>query len=162
MKLGIISDTHNEFARTALALENLLTRNVDHIIHCGDISSVEILELFKNTNFWFTFGNHDSDNVAIMREWAANNKLAKCLEWGDAVAMHRKIIGVCHGHMYSDKQRVLTAKPDYLFHGHSHTFTDVRKNNVRFINPGALHRSDAFTVAILELNNDDLQKIVVE
>jgi uncharacterized protein len=73
------------------------------------------------------------------------------------VELAGKRVGVVHGHLTTDVRRVLGAQPDYLLSGHSHSTSDSKAGPVRRINPGALHRADVFTVAILELGADSLR-----
>ena len=43
MKIGIISDTHNDLEGTKHACEIFKSKNVDFIIHAGDLSSPRII-----------------------------------------------------------------------------------------------------------------------
>ena len=53
------------------------------------------------------------------------------------------------------KRRVLAEqKHDYLLQGHTHVRQDVRVGRTRVINPGALHRANPKTVALLNTSND--------
>jgi predicted phosphodiesterase len=63
--------------------------------------------------------------------------------------------------MTVDVRRVLAERPDYLLSGHSHAPSDVQDGAVRRINPGALHRADEFTVAILDLASGELKRLCV-
>jgi predicted phosphodiesterase len=45
--------------------------------------------------------------------------------------------------------------------GHAHFPSDQFVGSVRRINPGALHRADEFTVAVLELGSGELQLLRV-
>ena len=73
------------------------------------------------------------------------------------MAYRRRAVGVAHGHMSIDIRRVLASSPDYLLFGHAHMATDRRDGSVRRINPGALHRADSFTVALLDLEADEVR-----
>ena len=57
MIIGIVSDTHGhvEFARPAMRM--LESCQVELVIHCGDIGSPEIVELFAPWPAHFVFGN---------------------------------------------------------------------------------------------------------
>jgi hypothetical protein len=56
-----------------------------------------------------------------------------------------------------DIRRVLNAHPDYLLFGHLHFPLDRCDGGIRRINPGALYRADGYTVAVLDLESDELQ-----
>ena len=57
----------------------------------------------------------------------------------------------------SDLRPLMESQPQYLFSGHSHIRGDWLEGPTRRINPGALHRAEEFTVALLDLNTTDLQ-----
>jgi predicted phosphodiesterase len=63
--------------------------------------------------------------------------------------------------MGTDVRRLLVARPDYLLSGHSHYPADRRDGPTRRINPGALHRADEYTVALLGLESDELRFLTV-
>jgi hypothetical protein len=63
--------------------------------------------------------------------------------------------------MTTDVRRVLAERPEVLLSGHSHSPSDGVVGEVRRINPGALHRADAFTVAVLDLTTGELRVLRV-
>jgi uncharacterized protein len=63
--------------------------------------------------------------------------------------------------MTIDVRRVLAAHPDYFLSGHSHFPSEQLVGSVRRIDPGALHRANEFTVAMLELGSGDLKVLHV-
>ena len=72
-----------------------------------------------------------------------------------------RLIAVAHGHMSYDIRRALALRPHYLLSGHSHIASDRRDGLVRRINPGALHEADRLTVALLDLQGDELRFLTV-
>jgi predicted phosphodiesterase len=46
-------------------------------------------------------------------------------------------------------------------HGHTHERRDERRGGTRIVNPGALHRAPAFTVAVLVPSEDRLDFLEV-
>jgi len=64
--------------------------------------------------------------------------------------------------MTTDLRKVLKDQPNYVLSGHSHLACDQMVQGVRRINPGALHRADAYTVAVLDLQSDALRFLEVE
>jgi putative phosphoesterase len=159
MRLGIISDTHDRLERTVRAVEMLTAAGAEALIHCGDLLSPDIVDACGVLPFYFVFGNNEDDWPALRR--ASKEVKATCLEWGGEVTLAGKRIAVTHGHLQSDVRRLLAAKPDYFLYGHSHIRADRREAGIRRINPGALHRADEYTVAVLDLESDKLQFIEV-
>src|SRR4051812_22773529 len=119
MRLGILSDTHDELARTQLAIHMLRDVGAEALIHCGDLASPPIVEALAVLPAWFALGNHDADMVPALQ--AAAIKFGPiCLGWGKVVELGGRRIGVTHGHMTSDVKRVLAEHPDFLLSGHTH------------------------------------------
>ncbi|MBP3953954.1 metallophosphoesterase family protein [Gemmata sp. G18] len=160
MRLGILSDTHDELERTRHAIELLRAAGAEALIHCGDLVSPALVAALRVLPSWFVFGNHDSDMVPHLERAAAELGVT-CLGWGGVVELDGKRIGVAHGHMSADVRRVLAAQPDYFLSGHSHIASDVVSGSVRRVNPGALHRADEFTVALLEVGSGELRFLCV-
>jgi uncharacterized protein len=107
----------------------------------------------------FVFGNNEDDLPALRKAMAESG--AVCLEWGGEALIAGKRVAVTHGHMGSDVRRLLAAHPDYLLSGHSHLADDRMDGPTRRINPGALHRAGNFSVALLDLESDDLRFLAV-
>jgi putative phosphoesterase len=160
MLLGIISDTHDQLARTQAAVRLLRANGAQVLVHCGDITGPEIVAACAVLPCYFTFGNHDADLVPGLRR-AIMEAGAVCLEWGDVVTLGGKRIAVTHGHMHTDVRRLMAARPDYLLSGHSHAALDLRDGPTRRINPGALHQADEFSVALLDLAADEVCFLIV-
>lgn len=160
MRLGILSDTHDELARTRVAVQILRDEGAAALIHCGDLTSPPVVEAMAVLPCWFVFGNHDADTVPALRLAAAEFGPI-CLGWGGVVELGGRLIGVTHGHMTTDVRRVLADQPEFMMSGHSHLSSDTMVGSVRRINPGALHRADEYTVTVLDLTTGRLQVLRV-
>ncbi|MCE9534361.1 MAG: YfcE family phosphodiesterase [Planctomycetes bacterium] len=159
MRLGILSDTHDQLERTRRAIDLLRSDGAEALIHCGDIMGPDVLEACTVLPCSFVFGNND-DDISALRQMA-NLTGANCMDWGSIITLAGKRIGVTHGHMSVDVRRLLAQQPDYLFSGHSHIPMDQQEGTVRRINPGALHRAVEFTVALLEVESGELRFLTV-
>ncbi len=160
MLIGILSDTHDRLDRTQIAVEMLRAEGAKALLHCGDLTGPPIVAVCGVLPAYFVFGNNDSDNIPALQQ-AIEKVGGVCLDWGGEVTLASKRIALAHGHMHTDVRRLLAARPDYLFSGHSHTASDGRFGPTRRINPGALHRAAEYTVALLDLETDDLQFLTV-
>jgi uncharacterized protein len=158
MKIGLISDTHNQRARTRAAVEIFQREGVQALIHCGDFLIPEIVEICSVIPFHFVFGNNDGDMAGYLAE-AATASGANCLGWRGTVELAGKKLAVTHGHLTGDIRHLLAEKPDYLFTGHSHVVHDFVEGPTRLINPGALHRASEYTIATLDLVTGELRVI---
>ncbi|MBY0458635.1 MAG: metallophosphatase family protein [Gemmataceae bacterium] len=156
MRLGILSDTHDQLDRTRRAVDLLRAAGAEALVHCGDLTTPSVVQLLAGGPAWFVLGNHDSD-LAPHLERAGAECGVDCLGWGGLVELAGRRIGITHGHLRSDVRRLLAEQPDYLLTGHLHVASDKLTDGVRRINPGALERADAFTVALLDVAGGDLQ-----
>ncbi len=156
MRLGILSDTHDQIARLREAIHLLRGEGADVLVHCGDITRAETVAACAGLPCYFAFGNHDADDVPGLGRAMADAR-AVCLGWGGEVTLAGKRVAITHGHMTTDIRRLLAGRPDYLLTGHSHIAHDRQEGPTRRINPGALHEADDFTVAMLDLGTDVLR-----
>jgi uncharacterized protein len=161
MHIGIISDTHSRYPTVEAALGLLQARNVNLLIHCGDIEDAETVWLFQGFTVHFTFGNCDFDR-AELRQAMYGIGATLHEDWG-----HIELDGVQLAFTHGDHQRLLhdleqSGAYDYIFHGHTHHAVDHRKGSTRIINPGALYRARPKTFVVLDLESGKAESVVVE
>ena len=160
MKIGIISDTHDNLELTKKACDIFRDKMVDVIIHAGDFTTPEIIRLFKEFNCRFVAGNADSD-IDILNTECKNSGM-ECLNESCEIDAGGKKILVIHGSVVPVfREAVASGKYDYIIKGHTHYFEDYVRNNVRVINPGSLSRSDEYSIAILDTLTNELERIVL-
>jgi len=160
MRIGILSDTHDRVARTVTAVAMLIAEGAEALFHCGDLTGPEVVSACGRLPSYYVFGNNDFEKGRLRREMARVG--GTCLERGDILVLGRWRVAVTHGDCRPDLRRLCALKPDYLLFGHSHHPTDERHGPTRWINPGALHRATAWTVAVLDLAGDSLQRLIVD
>ncbi len=161
MQIGILSDTHSRHAVVETALGILQARNVNFLIHCGDIEDADTVWLFQGFTAHFVFGNCDHDRASLQQ---AIHGIGATLHepWG-----HLELAGLqiafTHGDDSTLFRDLLQSNAfDYLFHGHTHQAADYRKGKTRIINPGALHRSRPKSFVILDLAEGNAESFLVE
>jgi len=164
MRIGILSDTHNDADMTRKAVEIFRQRQVDLIIHAGDIGTDDIIAMFKGIDTRFVLGNCDTDHDSIISSCrcAGLQPAARCCDFQVA----GKRFFVCHGDEHSRYSEALESKKfDYLIIGHTHEFSSRHKGSTMVINPGAVTRDDHSdflqTVAILDPETGDIEKIIL-
>jgi putative phosphoesterase len=157
VKLGILSDSHDQTSTAIEAVHLLRLAGAQQLIHCGDVGGTQILDVLAGmSGSVFVFGNTDYD-----REELSNYaKLigVRCGGVSTILEIAGKRIGVTHGD--DPRQLARLTRPDqqvdYLLTGHTHIRHDRRSGDIRLINPGALHRAPKKTVATLDLLTDEL------
>lgn len=159
MRLGILSDTHDEVARTRVAVATLASAGAEVLIHCGDITIPEVVYELSTLPSYFVFGNCDFERDALRQAIAAIG--GSCLERGGLIELAGRRLAVTHGDSDREITRLTAAEPEYFFSGHTHQALDVRHGPTRFINPGALHRATSWTVALLDCSNGQIRMLPV-
>ena len=163
MLIGILSDTHNDAPNTQAALQIFRERGAARLLHCGDITTPEIVYLFSGWNVVFVWGNGDHDKDALRA--AAQAIGAPPPQMVHTLEVDGVKFAVTHGH----KQHVLAdliASGEYAFvcHGHTHLRKDELRPpfNVRVVNPGALGGVKLQTRSVCVLDTDTAQVEFVE
>jgi len=63
--IGIISDTHENEEAVKKAAALFKEKNVDFVVHCGDIISPPMLGHFKDLKMKFVYGNNDGEKKGL-------------------------------------------------------------------------------------------------
>ena len=159
MKLGVISDTHDNTKNILLALEILRKEGVETILHCGDLTNPDNIWFFEGFKLIYVFGNLDFSTSTI----TAN---VQTLSFDNiAVPLFKdnlegKMIGAVHGHISGyiyDLAR--KGNYNYVFHGHTHQRRQEKVGSTCIINPGALggKNSQYASICTVDLITDQVQ-----
>lgn len=145
MKIGILSDTHNNMANLQAALDLFKGEEIDTLFHCGDLTQVEIARAMEGFRVICVLGNGDIASGAIRDTLLAQNPDNYVgMVYSGRIGQAR--IAATHGHLPGQLEELLrSGQYDYVFKGHSHQHKDERVGFSRLINPGALgglHRED--------------------
>ena len=115
--IAVISDTHDLLRQEVLEKLN----ECDAIFHAGDISSPEILDkLRKIAPVYAVRGNADE-------------------EWGDdlPVTLETEISGIKISMAHKKKDLPSEINCDVVINGHTHKYSEIRKGETLFLNPGS-------------------------
>jgi putative phosphoesterase len=159
MKIGILSDTHDQLERTSEAVSALIRAGAELLIHCGDITEPAIVLECAGLPTTYVFGNNDHDHDKLRRTILGVGGV--CLGKGGTIELEGRTIAVTHGDSNREISRLADANPDYFLSGHTHCADDERRGSTRWINPGALHRAKPWSVAVLDLATDHLEFLTV-
>lgn len=164
MRVGLISDTHNEEHTLGLALARFRQAQVKAVLHAGDVTGAFTLKLFADFDVWIARGNmdHDPKLALAVTECFGAERLARVHELDfDGVS-----ITMTHGDSWQRLESLIRVPAEggqrrYVIHGHTHIPNDETIGTTRLINPGAIGctRWRCATCAILDLATDDLQWI---
>lgn len=160
MKIAVVSDTHGRIETVQAALRLIAPRQVELIIHCGDIDDADTVALFpKNTHF--VFGNCDNERAGIRAAVAALGAMLH--DPFGALDLAGKRLAFLHGddgHLLRDLEQADTF--DFIFHGHTHVAKDDHRGRTRIINPGALFRARPKSFVILDLPSGQAETVIVD
>lgn len=153
--LGLLSDSHGRAETTRLAVELLIDRGADILIHLGDVGSVQVIDALAEINpktknqieSHMVLGNTDWDGQALTRY--AQDLGVHVHDPAGQIEIDGCQIAFSHGHLPAVMGHFLDAGVDYLLHGHTHVQSDQPQGKTRVINPGALFRASRYTVALL-------------
>jgi uncharacterized protein len=160
MIVGLISDTHDQFDRTALAIYRFVDCGASAIIHAGDLTSPRIVGICSRLTAYYVAGNCDDDLEAIRR--AVTTTGGHWLARGAEFELSGRRIAVTHGDQSLILTRLASVKPHYLITGHTHAAHDYMRDGVRYLNPGALHRASLWSVAALDLETDSVALLTLD
>jgi putative phosphoesterase len=155
MLLGIISDTHGHIRNTMEGVRLLEEQKVERILHCGDIGSLAIPQLFSIPTD-FVFGNVDQDAEDLRESIVAAGH--KCHDrFGDLI-----IAGVSIALIHSDDRRKWdttwqAGTWDIVCFGHTHRRETRYAGKTLLLNPGAVYRATPHSVATIELEQRYVQ-----
>jgi uncharacterized protein len=159
MMFGILADTHDQVARTRAAVERLKDAGAEILIHCGDITTPDVVYELAPLPSYFVFGNCDFKFNDLRRAIVAIG--GTCLERGGLIELGGHRLAVTHGDSEKELTRLQAARPEYLLSGHTHQARDVRRGPTRFINPGALHRAATWTVGLLDCSSGRMDTLPI-
>ena len=161
MKIGGISDTHDQIARVKKAVTLFNKEKVGLVVHCGDIVSPFTLQFYEALKcpMRVIFGNNTGDLLRHI-DYATRFGL-KNIEFITvpflALEIDGRKIGVYHGDVPEITQALIMSKIyNCIFSGHNHIASISETAGVLSVNPGTLmdkHRegvSDRPTVAIYD------------
>lgn len=162
MKIAIIADVHDNLPNLKKVLDYCSQNNIEKIICCGDLATVETLE-YLNDNFegeiFYCFGNMDEDHL---RSYPfKNNRYKKTKifkEFGEAEIDNKKIAFV----HFPEKAKELcqSGKYNVVFYGDTHKPFTKKINECEMLNPGNV--ANQFfppTFAVWETENDKFDLI---
>jgi hypothetical protein len=132
MKIGLISDTHDNIDRIKQAIEIFNNLKVSLVIHAGDFTSPFSLIPFEDLKAEFVgiFGNNDGDKL-LLSERSKGRIHRQPYKFG-----------------YADKRIIVMHEPDIvddlaasghfdlIIYGHTHKAVVKNINNTLIVNPG--------------------------
>ena len=150
MRLGIVSDSHGHLDLTRNAVRMLESLEVERVLHCGDIGSTEVVELFQHWPTDFVFGNCDYDRAELKASISAAGQT--CHGVFGELQLESIRIALLHSDDRHKFDEVTTdGSWDLVCYGHTHEAKIEKIANTLVLNPGAIYRANPHSIALLEL-----------
>jgi putative phosphoesterase len=150
VRLGVISDTHSHVANTRAAVRMLESLDVDVVLHCGDIGSMGIVELFAKWPTHFVFGNCDENVGEFAKSIGAAGQT--CHGMFGELELDGVRIAMLHSHDGRRfRQTIASAEYRLICYGHTHVAAIDHHGETLVLNPGAIYRANPHSVAVVEL-----------
>jgi len=154
LKVGIISDIHENFHNLVRALEFMEKQGVEQILCLGDLMNAGVAKILAahSVPTYLIWGNNDGEKVDIVKAaYRENSKLTVSLNTYDFLEIDSRKIFITH---YNDLAMPMaeSGRYDAVFYGHDHkkSFEYVGRSYV--VNPGeiAAQKSGVASLAIYD------------
>lgn len=158
MRVGIISDTHDNVAAVERATETFREQGIETLIHCGDFIAPPVIPFFEEFSLHGVLGNNDGEVEGLERAFEdidgdLHGRFAD-LELGGAR------FGVLHGESKAEVEGYAeSGEFDFVLYGHHHEREQREVGGTVVINPGAQFPTvpdEHRTVAIVDTDSGDV------
>ncbi|HJU34008.1 MAG TPA: metallophosphoesterase [Nitrososphaera sp.] len=135
MKIGLISDTHDNFKTIEGAVRIFREKRIDYVVHAGDITTPEAVEAFAGLKMIGVLGNNDLDKKGL---YNAFEKIGGELR-GELCEIEEDglLIVVYHGTDFRKRDALIqSGKYSVVVYGHTHRIENKVVGKTLVINPG--------------------------
>ncbi|MDI6800040.1 MAG: metallophosphoesterase [Actinomycetota bacterium] len=133
MRLGLISDSHDNMPMIKKAVDLFNKEEVDLVLHGGDLISPITADHFRplKKKMVAVFGNNDGEKLYLVKRFEG---IADFFEDYVELESDGARIALMHQPKFLDSL-ITAAKYDLVVYGHTHQ-VDIRKDKVLVVNPG--------------------------
>ena len=158
MKLGILSDSHDNLPMIEAALEAFRARGVERIIHCGDVTGSKTVMAFAGWEIDFTLGNCDWSPESL--ESAIREIGGRLHPTYGELELAGKRIAWTHSHDARLLSRLEhSGDYDLLCYGHTHVAEEHWTGKTLVLNPGALQRAIGKRAVVMDMATGERETI---
>ncbi len=158
MKIGIISDIHENFHNLILFLKQTKKHDLENIIFLGDFMNNGIAKTlaYSDIPVISIWGNNDGDKVAITKvAMSEKSKLTVGFDTYDFLEFDNRHIFITHYPLLA-KPMAKSGEFDAVFYGHDHKKNIDKINDCIIVNPGELsaHKTGIATFAVYDTKSN--------
>ncbi len=161
MKIGLISDSHDNLEQVRKAAELFRQRGVDQVLHAGDFISPPAIKAMAGLPLAAVLGNNDGEKLGLAKTFdTLGGRLeGECLVFdtpeGTIALYHGVTPAILDGLVLSGQHLAVVS-------GHTHKVVDRREGKTRVLNPGTAHGfGGPATVMIYDTTADEVTLITL-
>ena len=131
MKVGIVSDSHDDVPAMSKAVDIMKEKGCRFLIHAGDLCSPFIARIIRDSGLEnaAVFGNNDGDRPVLSR-------IADIAPPPRHIVVDGRSIVIFHEPSINDF--IDSSRVDVLVYGHTHMQEIMQRQGMIVVNPGAL------------------------
>jgi putative phosphoesterase len=161
MKIGVVSDTHNNIANVKKIISIFNDEFVDYVIHTGDITNKKTLEQFSTlrARFLGVLGNNDREELGLLER---SEELGFQFVYPPStIRLENRQIAIFHEPELIENYIKKNSSVDLVLHGHTHRYREEEFNGVKIFNPGesAGFMEGKNAVGLVDLNSLHTRRI---
>lgn len=161
MKIGVVSDTHNNLRNIEIIINLFNDEKVPIVVHTGDITNSNSLEQFSklNSELIGVYGNNDRNESGLKKVAQKNN--FKFQDPPQRLNLLDREIVIFHEPDNIDQFLAENKLIQVVLYGHTHRYENNIKNGVLYFNPGesAGMQKGSNAIGILDLINLEAKRI---
>ena len=161
MKLGVVSDTHNNLKNITHLISLFNYAEVDCVVHTGDITNEKSLAKFKDleSEFYCVYGNNDRTEKGLQD--VAIQEGFKLKEPPLVINVDNRSIAIFHEPDYINEFISRNKEVDIILHGHTHRYREEILDKVLIFNPGesAGMLKGKNAIGIIDLRDLSVQRV---
>ena len=162
MKIGLISDTHDNIPTCNKLIPHFLNEKIEVLIHCGDIISPFMKRVFiplhdAGVKMYGVIGNNDGEIPGLMKNLGTIMTLTP--DFFELEFDNKTFLVIHHLPEKLVQSTAIAGKFNYIVLGHLHEKRDEKIGKTRVINPGEAcgYLSGTASIAVLDTEVDSLK-----
>ncbi len=163
MKIGVISDTHDNIMAVKEAVKIFNEHEVSKILHAGDIISPFVIKEFKTSlsPIIFVYGNNDGE-ILHLKEMIIENGFELAGRFYQGIIGNKRVAMV-HGDTPIVKSLIKCKMYDIVVSGHTHKRMEEREGNVLHVNPGEAcgYLTGEKSICLIDLEKMSVESIIL-
>ena len=153
MRIGVVSDTHNNLKNVRRIVELFNRAAVDRVIHTGDITQAKTLDVFAHLDAPLVgvFGNNDQERGTL--QTAIDTHGFNFRDPPYELSWHGRKLVVVHDPL--DLEQHIYDHHVLALHGHTHIYRCEQTRHQLVFNPGesAGHMPGLNAIGVVDLND---------